>query len=110
MVDELSLGTDWVTNSTGTVAATGPVLATEVNEVWLRIEADITPAFSGTTAVRAATFWYSTDGEAFTQLGEPFRMVKTWEFFTGYRFGVFNFATKDLGGKVTVKSFDLALL
>ncbi|KAF1350380.1 arabinoxylan hydrolase [Lizonia empirigonia] len=110
MVNELGLGTNWVTNSTGTVAAAGPILAANVTEIWLRIEADITPAFFGSTAVRTTTFWYSTDGESFTQLGEPFPMATTWQFFTGYRFGVFNFATKALGGKVTVKSFDLELL
>ena len=110
MVDELNLGTNWVTNSTGTIAATGPSLTSNTTEVWLRIEADITPAFSNTTAVRTTTFWYSTDGQSFTQLGDPFLMTNTWQFFTGYRFGVFNFATKALGGKTTVKSFDLELL
>ena len=110
MVDELDLGTNWVTKSSGTVSAVGPMLAANTNEVWLRIEADITPAFSGTTAVRTTTFSYSLDGNSYTQLGEPFPMTNTWQFFTGYRFGVFNFATKALGGKIRVKSFELELL
>jgi hypothetical protein len=37
-------------------------------------------------------------------------MANTWQFFTGYRFGVFNFATTKLGGEVTVKSFELKLV
>lgn len=109
-VDKLNLGANWVTTSTGVVAATGPTLAADTTEVWLRIEPDITPAFSNTNAVRTTTFWYSLDGESFTQLGEPFEMTNTWQFFTGYRFGVFNFATKALGGHVTVKSFDLKMI
>lgn len=109
MVNNLNLGTNWVTNSTGTVAATGATLAANVKEVYLRIESDITPAF-GTNTARTTTFWYSLDGKSFTQLGKPFAMSNTWQFFTGYRFGVFNFATKALGGQVTVKSFDVEML
>lgn len=109
MVDKLNLGTNWVTTSTGTVAATGPTLAGTTKEVWLRIKADITPAF-GTSTVRTTTFEYSLDGTSFTQLGKPFSMTNTWEFFTGYRFGVFNFATKALGGRINVKSFNLESL
>jgi hypothetical protein len=37
-------------------------------------------------------------------------MTNTWEFFTGYRFGVFNFATKALGGRINVKNFNLESL
>ncbi|KAJ4985474.1 glycosyl hydrolase family 43 [Stagonosporopsis vannaccii] len=110
MVDKVNLGTNWVTNSTGTVAATGPTLAADATEVWLRIQPDITPAFSNTNAVRTTTFWYSLDGKSFTQLGEPFEMTNTWQFFTGYRFGVFNFATKALGGHVMVRGFDLEMI
>ena len=109
MVNNLNLGTNWVTTSTGTVAATGPTLAGTTKEVWLRIKADITPAF-GTSTVRTTTFEYSLDGTSFTQLGKPFSMTNTWEFFTGYRFGVFNFATKALGGRINVKSFNLESL
>lgn len=111
MVDKVNLGTNWVTSSTGTVAATGPTLAANVKEVWLKIKADITPAFSNANgAVRTTTFEYSTDGKTFTQLGKPFQMTNTWQFFTGYRFGVFNFATKALGGSVTVKSFNVDMI
>lgn len=109
MVNNLNLGTNWVTTSTGTVAATGPNLGTNVKEVWLKIKSDITPAF-GSNMVRTTTFEYSTDGKTFTTLGNPFSMTNTWQFFTGYRFGVFNFATKAVGGSVTVKSFGVDML
>lgn len=106
MVNNLNMNTDWSTKSTGTVAATA---ANSATEVWFRIQSDITPAF-GTSTMRTSTFWYSTDGTTFKQLGPAFGMVNTWQFFTGYRFGVFNFATKVLGGEVGVKSFELKAL
>jgi beta-xylosidase len=106
MVNNLNLNTDWTTKSTGSVAATGPSIAASTTDLYLRIQSDITPAF-GTNTARTTTFWYSTDGKAFTQLGGAFPMTNTWQFFTGYRFGVFNFATKALGGEITAKSFEL---
>jgi len=108
MVNNLNLveGT-WTTSSTGTVAATGPAVTS--GEIWLRVTADITPAF-GTNTARQTTFSYSTDGRTFTSLGPSFGMTNSWRFFTGYRFGVFNFATKALGGEVRVKSFEMGLV
>lgn len=105
MVNQLDLNTNWSTKNTGVVAASSG-LAAGASEVWLRIKADITPAF-GSNTQRQATFWYSTDGSNFKQLGGGFGLTNTWQFFTGYRFGVFNFATKALGGEVVVKSFAL---
>lgn len=110
MVNNLNLDSNWNTKSTGTVAATGPTIATGTTDIWLRIQADVTPAFSGTTAQRTSTFWYSLDGVSFTQLGSPFTLTNTWQFFTGYRYSVFNHATKALGGQITVKSFTMAMI
>jgi hypothetical protein len=110
MVDNLSIGEDWKTNSTGSVIATGPALAADTTELCLRIQSDITPAFSNTTEVRQSTFWYSTDCEKFTQLGPAYNMTNQWQFFSGYRFGVFNFGTKALGGEIRVKTFELESL
>jgi hypothetical protein len=70
--------------------------------IWLRASADIRPG-SG----RTATFSYSTDGTTFVPLGPAFVLNNAWEFFMGYRFGIFNYATQALGGAVTVRSFDL---
>ncbi|KAG7290136.1 hypothetical protein NEMBOFW57_000133 [Staphylotrichum longicolle] len=96
----------WTTASTGTVAATGPSVS-NAQDVWLRVEADITPAF-GTSTERTTTFSYSIDGgKTFVRLGQPFAMTNSWRYFSGYRFGVFNFATKELGGEVKVKSFQM---
>lgn len=108
MVEGLTLeeGT-WDTTSEGTVADTA-VLNAGAEEVWLRIEADITPAFN-TDVERTTAFSYSLDGEEYTQLGPEFAMSNSWTYFTGYRFGVFNHATKELGGEVLVKSFTMEL-
>jgi hypothetical protein len=40
-------------------------------------------------------------------LGSSFTLNNQWRFFTGYRFGIFNYATQALGDAVTVRRFDL---
>lgn len=95
----LEMDADWNTVSTGTETATAEFAGTEV---WLRVEADIAPhAGSG-------RFSYSLDGEAFTELGDVFELSSDWEFFMGYRFGIFNFATVEVGGSVVLDSFVLS--
>lgn len=107
MVTGLTLTqSSWETSGKGSVIASGPTL-TNLTDVWFRMEADITPAF-GTSTERTVQFSYSVDGgKTFVRLGQA-GMANSWQYFTGYRFGVFNFATKALGGEVSVKSFTLA--
>lgn len=100
MVNGLTMDSSWNTTSTGTEAASADVTGTTV---WLRLDADIRPG-SG----RQGKFSYSTDGTTFTALGPAYTMNNSWEFFMGYRYGIFNFATAATGGAVTVKSFTLA--
>ncbi|EEY17112.1 glycosyl hydrolase family 43 protein [Verticillium alfalfae VaMs.102] len=90
------------TISTGRVEATAPVPA-GARKVWLRAELDARPA-----GTRAANFLYSFDGKAFTTLGGTYQMTNGWAFFLGYRFGIFNYATKALGGSVKIESFTTA--
>jgi len=40
-----------------------------------------------------------------TTLGPAFTLNNDWQFFMGYRFGVFNYATSALGGSVIVNQF-----
>ena len=48
-----------------------------------------------------ANFYYSLDGKTWTDIGEPLKMEYTlMEHFMGYRFGLFNYATKKSGGYV----------
>ena len=41
---------------------------------------------------------------------EPYPMYRSWTFFMGYRFAVFNFATQALGGYVALEEFGVELV
>jgi len=102
MTNGLSMSTSgWTTTGTGSEAAGAGVSG---STIWLRASANIQPG-SG----RTATFSYSTDGTTFTNLGPAFTLTNDWQFFMGYRFGLFNYATSALGGSVTVDRFDLTV-
>jgi len=45
-----------------------------------------------------ADFYYSLDGKNWTIIGTPLKMTYTLPHFMGYRFGLFNFASKNKGG------------
>jgi len=63
------------------------------NEVYLKIECD----FRDKTDI--AKFFYSLDGKTWNVIGAPLKMEYTlMEHFMGYRFGLFNYATKTPGG------------
>lgn len=98
-VDGLTMDSNWNTTSTGTERASTTITG---GRIWLRINADIHPG-SG----KQAHFSYSTDGTNFTPFGPAFTLNNDWQFFMGYRYGIFNYATQSLGGSVTVNRFDL---
>jgi beta-xylosidase len=62
------------------------------NTVFLKAECD----FKGRTD--RARFFYSLDGESWTAIGNELRMNYTLPHFMGYRFGLFNYATKTSSG------------
>jgi beta-xylosidase len=98
MTNGLTMSTSgWATTGTGTEAAGANISG---GRIWLRVNADIRPGSS-----RTATFSYSADGTTFTTLGPPFTLNSDWQFFMGYRFGVFDYASRALGGSVTVDQF-----
>jgi beta-xylosidase len=45
-----------------------------------------------------ARFFYSLDGEKWIPIGNVLKMVYTLPHFMGYRFGLFSYATKSMGG------------
>jgi len=47
-----------------------------------------------------ANFYYSLDGQTWTKIGSVLQMSYTLPHFMGYRFGLFNFASKETGGYV----------
>lgn len=69
----------------------------EAGRVYLRMDCDFT--------TDDALFYYSTDGKEWMPLGGKFHMVYTLAHFMGYRFALFNYATKEAGGYVDVDFF-----
>ena len=55
-----------------------------------------------------AYFYYSTDGSTWTRIGSVLQMAYTMPHFVGYRFGLFNFATKNPGGFVDFDSYHIS--
>ncbi|HPB06373.1 MAG TPA: glycoside hydrolase 43 family protein [Prolixibacteraceae bacterium] len=63
------------------------------NKVYLKIECDFR------NRIDVAKFFYSLNGKAWKQIGGELKMEYTlMEHFMGYRFGLFNYATKNIGG------------
>ena len=60
--------------------------------VWLRAECDFR------NRADQASFFYSLDGATWIALGGTLKMTYTLPHFMGYRFGLFNFATRSPGG------------
>ncbi len=59
--------------------------------------------------VDIARFYYSLDGEKWQQIGDELHMEYTLvEHFMGYRFGLFNYATRAAGGFVDVDFFRIS--
>ena len=94
----LAMNSDWSTSNTGTTVATAAISG---GTIYLRITADINPGGS-----KQALFYYSTDNSNWKQLGS-FTMNTDWQFFMGYRYGIFNYATSALGGSVNVPYFQV---
>ncbi len=53
-----------------------------------------------------ATFYYSLDGHNYEILGQALHMLYTLDVFVGYRIGIFNYATKELGGFVDFRNLE----
>lgn len=95
-----SLGAGWETISEGSVSARAS-LPGNATEVWLRLDADVAPA-----GTHLGLFSWSHDGVEFEGLGQGYVMNTTYFFFIGYRFGIFNFATDQVGGSVVVREWE----
>jgi beta-xylosidase len=97
--DDLTLDEHWKTVTKGTEVASAAISG---KTIWLRVTADVRPG-----AGRTAEFFYSLDGASFRPFGKPFVLKNDWQFFMGYRYGIFNYSTKALGGAVRVSSFSM---
>lgn len=96
----LTMDRNWKTLDRGEIEQSSEI---KQGKIWLRVAADIRPG-----AARTASFSYSTDGTTFRMLGRPFVLNDSWQFFMGYRFGIFDYATQSLGGRVAIESFRIA--
>ena len=54
-----------------------------------------------------AKFFYSLDGKTWIVIGEPLKMEYSMPHFMGYRFGLFNYSTKNPGGFVDFDWFKI---
>jgi len=52
-----------------------------------------------------AYFYYSLDGKSWTVIGKPLQMAYSLSHFVGYRFALFNYSTKSVGGFVDFDYF-----
>ena len=55
-----------------------------------------------------ARFYYSLDGKSWTEIGAPLKMTYTLAHFMGYRFGLFDHATKTPGGHADFDFFRIS--
>lgn len=84
-----------LTGKTTTSELTGEQINAET--VYLRAVADFETS--------KARFYYSTDNVQFKQFGPEFKMEYDLSVFTGNKFAIFNYATKNLGGYVDIDWF-----
>ena len=64
------------------------------NQIYFKIDCDFT------NKKDEANFFYSFDGKVWKPIGETLKMKYTIPHFMGYRFALFNYATKNAGGYV----------
>lgn len=53
-----------------------------------------------------ADFYYSVNGKDFMKIGKELKMLYTLDHFMGYRIGLYNYGTKELGGYADFEYFD----
>jgi beta-xylosidase len=95
----LSAGTNgWSTTSSGNTSASATV---SEGKIWLRGTMQTAPSSS-----HSVSFQYSTDGMNYIDLGVSYVLNQDYTFFMGYRWGIFNFALKELGGSILALSFE----
>lgn len=71
------------------------------NNVYLKIECNFNDRKD------LARFFYSLDGSSWTPIGSQLKMAYTIPQFMGYRFGLFNYASKNAGGFVDFDFFHI---
>ncbi|SKC63759.1 glycoside hydrolase family 43 protein [Ohtaekwangia koreensis] len=83
------------------------------DQIYLRIDCDFTGMNDEANHLYAlngkdeASFFYSLDGKVWKPIGRPMKMKYSIPHFMGYRFALFNYATKNTGGYVDFDFFHI---
>jgi len=72
------------------------------NTIYLKASCDFTERKD------VAYFYYSLDGNEWKKIGSTLKMQYTLPHFMGYRYGLFNYATKNMGGYVDFDYFHIS--
>jgi beta-xylosidase len=88
-------------NATGGKPVTAKVVPITQPVVYFKAECDFT------NKKDLADFFYSLDGKKWTAIGSQLKMAYTLPHFMGYRFGLFNYAAKEVGGYVDFDFFHI---
>ncbi|MBD1425159.1 glycoside hydrolase family 43 protein [Sphingobacterium arenae] len=89
-----------VNATTGTPEEVANIPVTQ-QTLYLKAECDFT------NKKDVANFFYSLDGKKWSPIGTELKMAYTIPHFMGYRFGLFNYATKTPGGYVDFDYFEI---
>jgi hypothetical protein len=81
-------------NATGGKPIEAAIISLTQKTIYFKAECDFTDKKD------VADFFYSLDGKTWNPIGTQLKMAYTLPHFMGYRFGLFNYATKDIGGFV----------
>jgi beta-xylosidase len=73
-----------------------------VNRIYLKVDCDFVDRAD------KAYFYYSLDNKTWMAIGSPLQMAYTLPHFMGYRFGLFNYATRSAGGYVDFDFFQVS--
>lgn len=79
------------------------------NEIYLKVDFlfnTVDSSGSSSYNIDKANFYYSYGGTNWTKIGEELSMVYSLTLFTGYRSGIYSYATKTTGGYADIDYFD----
>jgi len=79
------------------------------NEVYLKVDFhfnNVDENLNSSYNIDKANFFYSYDGKNWTKIGSELSMSYDLKMFTGYRSGIYSYATKNTGGYADIDFFD----
>ncbi len=79
------------------------------NEIYLKVDFlfnTVTSSGSSSNNIDKANFYYSYDNKNWTKIGAELGMTYDLKLFTGYRSGIYSYATKSTGGYADIDSFE----